>query len=128
MSTVVQRPALGSRIIVCVAMCLMTLAAFAQRNKVFINEQWPIRGKTGSLLSPPHVELTNECSQSVYVDSIVPKSTLIVRLNGATVIGGPVISQFGFDSIPLTVQLHVGDKIITPRSRSMGSPAHPRHR
>jgi hypothetical protein len=111
MSTVVKHPAFGSRLIVCLAMCLFALAAVAQRNKVFINEQWPIRGKTGSLLSPPHVELTNECSQSVYVDSIVPKSTITVRLNGATVIGGPMVSQFGFDAIPLTVQLHVGDKI-----------------
>jgi hypothetical protein len=111
MSTVGQRPAFGSRVIVCLAMCLFTLAAVAQRNRVPINEQWPIQGKTGSLLSPPNVELTNECSQSVYVDSIVPKATITVRLNGMTIIGGPVVSQFGFDAILLTVQLHVGDKI-----------------
>jgi hypothetical protein len=112
MSTVVPSRAFSSRIIVCLAMCLIALAAVAQNDdKVFINKRWPIRGHTGSLLSPPHVELTNECSQSIYVDSIVPKSTITVRLNGATVIGGPVVSQFGFDAIPLTVQLHVGDKI-----------------
>jgi hypothetical protein len=111
MSTVVSARAYAARIMLCMGMSVFAFTAVAQNKQVFINEHWPIRGRTGSLLSPPNVEPTNECSQSVYVDSIVPKSIVTVRLNGVTVIGGPVISQFGFDSIPLTAPLHVGDKI-----------------
>src|SRR5437899_2567191 len=40
---------------------LCTAGAYAQR--VFINDKFPIEGPNGPVLSPPHVEQTNECSK-----------------------------------------------------------------
>src|SRR6266853_5653731 len=78
----------------------------ANADGVFINERWPIKDPNGTvLLSPPHVEPTNECSKSVFVDSFVPKATITVFLNGATAIGGPLVTVFGFADVPLTQQL-----------------------
>jgi len=96
------------------AACMLALAlpGAAQDGKVYINEQWPIQDPAGKPeLSPPHVEPTNECAKSVYVDSFVPKATLTVYLNGVTVIGGPYLTKFGFADVPLTQALHIGDKI-----------------
>ncbi len=92
--------------------CLtLSFATTAQENKVFINDRWPIQGPDGPVLSPPNVEPTNECSKSVYVDSFVPKATIIVYLNGTTVIGGPVVTVFGFDDVALTQSLKAGNSI-----------------
>jgi LGFP repeat len=103
-----------SRILVILVAC--TIQAFgviaAQgQDKVFINDRWPIRGPNGSRLSPPHITPTNECSDSVYVYSFVPKAKITVFLNGTIVIGGPVTSVFGFKLVKLTKRLHTGDKI-----------------
>ena len=101
------------RVQACVLACglAFAFAAAAQDNKVFINDRWPIRGADGPVLSPPHVEPTNECSKSVYVDSFVPHATIAVFLNGTTVIGGPLPTDFGFADVPLTQSLHSGDHI-----------------
>lgn len=87
-----------------------SLAASAQDAKIFINEKWPIRGENGSTLSPPHIEPTNECSRSVYVDSFIPHATITVFLSGA-VIGGPFPTEFGFADVPLIHPLNVGDSV-----------------
>jgi hypothetical protein len=85
------------------------LAAHADR--VFINERFPITGQNGTVLSPPHVEATNECATRVYVDSFVPHATIKVFLGGATLVGGPIAPEFGFAAIPLIHPLHTGDQI-----------------
>ena len=86
-------------------------AAFAQNGKVVINDRWPIRGSKGPVLSPPHVEPTNNCSKSVYVDSFVPHATIRVFLGGTTLIGGPMATEFGFVAVQLTQQLNTGEQI-----------------
>jgi hypothetical protein len=103
----------GRRGVVRILTCILALAlaGTARADKVFINDRWPIRGPNGVALSPPHVEPTNECSKSVYVDSFVPKATITVFLNGTTIIGGPITPEFGFADVSLTQQLHTGDKI-----------------
>ena len=88
----------------------LTITGFAQE-KIFINDKWPIRGKNGTTLSPPHVEPTNECAKSVYVDSFVPKAEITVFRAGTTLIGGPFKSTFGFADVPLTVVLKASDSI-----------------
>src|ERR1700690_2574025 len=60
----------------------LSVAAAAQDKRIFINDRWPIQGPKGPNLSPPHVEPTNECSQSVYVDSFIPHATIRVFLGG----------------------------------------------
>jgi hypothetical protein len=92
-----------------IACALMLTAAADAQDRVFVNERWPIRD--ASVLSPPHVEPTDECSNSVYVDSFVPHATITVFLNGTTVIGGPVASVFGFADVQVSPTLHTGDKI-----------------
>lgn len=87
-----------------------SFASSAQDQKVFINERWPIRGEKGSALSPPHIEPTNECSQSVYVDSFIPHAIITVFLSGS-VIGGPFSTEFGFADVPLIHPLNVGDSV-----------------
>jgi LGFP repeat len=97
---------------------VMVLAAgcigFAQNGQaqVYINDKYPIRdpGKDGNSLSPPHIAATHECSSHVYVDSFLPKATIRVYLNGTTQIGSAT-PHTGFWAVPLSVQLHVGDKI-----------------
>jgi hypothetical protein len=91
-----------------------SLGASAQDGKIFINERWPIRGEKGSSLSPPHIEPTNECSRSVYVDSFIPHATITVFLGGA-VIGGPFATEFGFADVPLIHPLNVGDSVTATR-------------
>jgi hypothetical protein len=88
----------------------LALSASAQDRRVFINDRWPIQGPKGPTLSPPHIEPTNECSQSVYVDSFIPHATITVFLSGA-VIGGPIPTEFGFVDVPLMHPLHVGDQV-----------------
>jgi hypothetical protein len=83
----------------------------AQDQKVKINERWPIRGPKGPVLSPPHVEPTNNCAKSVYVDSFVPHATIRVFLGGTTLIGGPMATEFGFVAVPLNQQLNIGEQI-----------------
>jgi hypothetical protein len=108
-----RRFGLGSswlgRIAHVIACALVLTKAAGAQERVFVNERWPI--KDPSVLSPPHVEPTNECSKSVYVDSFIPHATITVLLNGANVIGGPVASVFGFADIQVTQVLHTGDKI-----------------
>jgi hypothetical protein len=96
-----------------VVLSVILLGAASHAGDVYINQKFPIRGKHGSALSPPHVEPTNECAAHVYVDSIVPGATIRVYLNGPTLIGGPVVPQFdmAFGAVPLTHALHTGDKI-----------------
>ncbi len=85
-----------------------TLAA--QDKKVIINDRWPIQGPSRqSELSPPHVEPTNECSKSIYVDGFIPGATITV-FRGGSAIGVPFVSTFGFANVPVP-QLHVGDQI-----------------
>ena len=93
--------------LVCILILMLSVPACAQ---VRINDRWPIRGPRGVNLSPPQVESTNECSQSVYVDSFIPHATIRVFRSG-TLIGGPFHSQFGFADVPLTQTLHVSDSI-----------------
>lgn len=95
-----------------VAVCVLGLicCAAGQDKRVIINDQWPIENPKGqSELSPPHVEPTNECSKSVYVDGFIPKATITVFRSGSP-IGSPFVSTFGFADVPVP-QLHVGDKI-----------------
>ena len=95
-----------------VAACLVAVVcpALAQDHKVVINDKWPITGPKGqSELSPPHVEPTNECSKSVYVDGFIPTATIMVYRSG-TPIGAPFVSTFGFADVPVP-QLNAGDKI-----------------
>jgi hypothetical protein len=80
-------------------------------NDVYINPNYSITGPGGPALSPPHVYQTNECATRVYVDSIVPKATISVFLNGTTLIGGPIAPKQSFYAVPLTQALHTGDKI-----------------
>jgi hypothetical protein len=87
-----------------------SIVVSAQDEKVFINDHWPIRGEKGPTLSPPHIEPTNECSKSVYVDSFIPHATITVFL-GSSVIGGPFATEFGFADVPLSQVLHVGDSV-----------------
>ena len=87
-----------------------SLSATAQDRKVFINEHWPIRDGKEPNLSPPHIEPTNECARSVYVDSFIPHATITVFLGGA-VIGGPFATEFGFADVPLTQALNFGDSV-----------------
>ncbi len=94
-------------LLLCAASLIFCVQASAQ---IRINDRWPIRGPKGVNLSPPHVENTNECSKSVYVDSFIPHATLKVFRSG-TLIGGPFATQFGFADVPLTVTLSVGDSI-----------------
>jgi hypothetical protein len=89
---------------------VFSIVASAQDQKVFINDHWPIRGERGPTLSPPHIEPTNECSKTVYVDSFIPHATITVFL-GSSVIGGPFPTEFGFADVPLTQVLHVGDSV-----------------
>jgi hypothetical protein len=90
--------------------CLAGTRSYA--DDVIINKNYPIRNPAGgSNLSPPNVEATNECATAVYVDSFVPHATISVFLNGSTVIGGPLTSEFGFAAINLTHPLHTGDKV-----------------
>jgi hypothetical protein len=89
----------------------LSVDAAGQGEKVFINDRWPIRGANGSVLSPPHLEQTNECAKNVYVNSFVPHASITVFLNGANVIGGPFATNFGFAAVPLTQALKTGDKI-----------------
>ena len=93
--------------LLCITILAPALPASAQ---VPINDRWPIRGPKGVNLSPPHVEPTNECSRSVYVDSFIPHATIRVFRSGIP-ISGPFHSQFGFADVPLTQVLHVGDSI-----------------
>lgn len=90
---------------------LLCVTSAVQGQDIFINPKFPIRGTNGSVLSPPHVEQTNECSTHVYVDSFVPHATIRVFLNGPTLIGGPIAPEFGFAAIQFTQALHVGDTI-----------------
>ena len=80
---------------------IFSASVAGQPAKVVINDQWPIQSPSGaSVLSPPHVEPTNQCSKSVYVDSFIPHATITVFLNGLTVIGGPTATDFGFTDVP----------------------------
>jgi len=112
------------RVLACILACELALA-FAgapQATGVFINDKWPIKGPNGPVLSPPHVEPTNECSKSVYVDSFVPHATITVFLSGTTVIGGPIPTEFGFADVALTQPLHTGDHItVTQRVNGVTS-------
>ena len=80
--------------------------------QVYINDKYPITnpGRDGNSLSPPHIDATNECTSHVYVDSFMPKATVRVYLNGSTLIGSAT-PHTGFWAVPLSVQLHVGDKV-----------------
>ncbi|HWZ31019.1 MAG TPA: hypothetical protein VNX18_06790 [Bryobacteraceae bacterium] len=94
------------------AVCAIAAActATAQDKKVIINDRWPIQDPSGKPeLSPPHVEPTNECSKSVYVDGFIPHATITV-FRGGGVIGVPFVSTFGFADVPVP-QLHTGDQI-----------------
>ncbi|HEY6292890.1 MAG TPA: hypothetical protein VI455_15175, partial [Terriglobia bacterium] len=94
------------------AACVLVVicSAAGQDHKVIINDKWPIQGPSGqSELSPPHVEPTNECSKSVYVDSFVPGAIITVFRSGSP-IGAPFPSTFGFADVPVP-QLNTGDKI-----------------
>lgn len=93
--------------LLCISIPALAVPVSAQ---VQINDRWPIRGPKGVNLSPPHVEGTNECSQSVYVDSFIPHAIIRVFRSG-TLIGGPFATQFGFADVPLTQVLNVGDSI-----------------
>ena len=103
----------NSQLLAKILICGLALAvvANAQDQRVFINERWPIKGGEGPVLSPPHVEPTNECAKAVYIDSFVPHATIRVFIGGATLIGGPVGTQFGFAVVQVTQQLHAGDQI-----------------
>jgi hypothetical protein len=94
----------------------------AAQVQVVINDKWPIRGKDGPTLSPPHVEPTNECSKSVYVDGFVPHATITVFRGGAT-IGGPFATYFGFADVPVA-QLHTGDNITATQTVNGVTSAH----
>jgi hypothetical protein len=94
---------------------LATLAGFLGIGTVYadvvLNPNYPISGPNGVNLSPPHIDGTNECSRRVNVDSFVPGATIRIYLNGPTLIGGPIIPQFGFASFTLSRTLNVGDKV-----------------
>ena len=94
----------------------LTAVASAQRGKVFINPNYPIKGEHGANLSPPHVEQTNECAKSVWVDSFVPGAEITVFKGGATLIGGPFPTQFGFADVPVTAALTTGESITTKQT------------
>jgi hypothetical protein len=100
-------PGLVAAVVFCIS-----LSQIAHADDVFINERFPI--KNSDQLSPPFVEATNECAAHVRVLSAVPHATVQVLLNGSTVIGGPIIAQFGTIAVPLNInypQLKTGDKI-----------------
>ena len=90
--------------------CMAGLCTGLAAQKVIINDKWPIQGKNGPTLSPPHVEPTNECAKSVYVDSFIPKAKITVFRSGTIVIG-TLNSEFGFADVPLAQVLHTNDKI-----------------
>jgi hypothetical protein len=90
---------------------LLMMGQLACADDVVINKNYPIYGPNGVNLSPPHVDVTNECATHVYVDSFVPGATIKVFLNGTTLVGGPTLSTFGFKAFALTQELHAGDKI-----------------
>lgn len=96
--------------LLCACVLALTASAPAQR-KIFINPKYPIEGDNGNHLSPPHIEPTNECAKSVYLDSFVPGAEITVFQGGSTVIGGPFPSTFGFADVPLTVTLMAGESI-----------------
>jgi hypothetical protein len=93
------------------AFCLILALSAPAGAQVYINDQWPITGPNGPTLSPPHVEQTNQCANSVYVDSIVPKAEITVFLGGTKLIGGPYKSKYGFADVPLTQALKTNDSI-----------------
>jgi hypothetical protein len=85
---------------------------------VFINPKFPIvGGNTGgrSTLSPPVITAVDNCSTHVFVQSFIPKATVRVYLNGSTLIGSAT-PHFGFEAIPLTQPLNVGDKLTATQS------------
>jgi hypothetical protein len=90
----------------------LSLGGFANvgHADVYINKEYPITGPNGVVeLSAPDIEATNECSTHVYVDSFAPGATIKVYL-GTTQIG-IATPKPGFAAVPLTKQLHVGDKV-----------------
>jgi hypothetical protein len=99
---------IAAALLAAVVGCFSATTALAA--DVVINPKYPVSGRSGSNLSPPNVEGTNECATSVYVDSFVPHATVTVY-HGTTVIGGPVTPEFGFAAINLTHPLRTGDKI-----------------
>jgi hypothetical protein len=118
----ISRAAAGSKNLTAVFLALFwALAAHADR--VVINDKFPIQGKNGPTLSPPHLEQTNECATHVYVDSFVPHATINVYL-GSTVIGGPIAPEFGFWAVPLTHALHTGDKLTATQTVNGVTSAH----
>jgi hypothetical protein len=105
------------RMLMLLTVTVISVESHAQ--DVIINKEYPIEGPDGPTLSPPNVEATNECATHVYIDSFVPHATITVFLNGATVIGGPMPSKYGFAAIALNPnhpQLKTGDRITATQS------------
>jgi hypothetical protein len=94
----------------CAAIVGFFFAASSYADDVYINPRYPIGTEKNPGLSPPRVHQTNECATHVYVDSFVPKATIKVFRSG-TLIGGPVVPQFGFAAVDVSPPLKVGDKI-----------------
>jgi len=96
-------------------------AGMAQADRVFIDPNYPVKGSRN--LSPPNVEVTNECSTHVYVDSFVPGATIEVFVNGVRE-AGPIVEKLAFHAFTLTHRLHAHDKVTAKQTvNGVTSPA-----
>jgi hypothetical protein len=84
------------------------LAGTARADRVYIDPTYPVKGSSN--LSPPNVEVTNECATHVYVDSFVPGATIEVFVNGVRE-AGPIVEKLAFHAFTLTHRLNTNDKV-----------------
>jgi hypothetical protein len=83
-------------------------SATAHADRVYIDPNYPVKGPSN--LSPPNVEVTNECSTHVYVDSFVPGASVEVFVNGVRE-AGPIVEKLAFHSFTLAHRLNTNDKV-----------------
>jgi hypothetical protein len=84
----------------------------ASADEVVINKRFPL--ESPDQLSPPYIDVTNECATSVRVLSVVPHATVQVFLNGTTKIADPFVVKYGSAAVPLNAshpQFKTGDRI-----------------
>lgn len=94
-----------------VCLLAMGLSMPAIADHVYVDPHLPILNRTGkSTLSPPRISAVDQCSQHVFVGSFVPHATVIVVLNGTTVVG-TAIPHYGFSAVALTQPLHASDNL-----------------
>jgi hypothetical protein len=90
------------------------------KGDIIINQKYPINGPTGtSVLSPPTVVPTDQCSQAVQITSFVPGATINVYLTATLAgpvspkkrVGGPVVLVADGMAVNLTQRLNYGDQL-----------------